>query len=451
MGFFSGKEGAPGTENIVTSIVIVVISVRMDGFELSMVGIPAIIMSVFQREGISMYCMKCGAQNSEDAKFCIKCGSRTDGSDLDNIVVSGSSKSQKKSRVWIPIVIGSGILALLCIFILAGGSSDSKKLARGNSSDANEKSFSLDEISEQCPGCRNALEAYLNLIESSKSLNSTSESIDYYCMELYYAMQHNCTAKTIRVENIPYAYQGSVGTYTGEWKGAGPYGYGTYQGSVYWSDAVSYTGEWLNGLPDGEGELYHENFKGGWDMDYKGHMTAGRRNGVGRMVEYLEDGHPPKYRIYDVTTFQNDIMCQQTQCVEYAAETGEVLYNYIMNGSDNGWVYSVAEWSANELSPSERQALEFAECAIVIGAVGYIIDSAIDPGGFDYDKADADMLDNLNSWREEKAAEEQEAISRQQEEEESYRNYCADQYDKLHAQDPSDWSLDAQYFKYNMY
>ncbi len=398
-----------------------------------------------------MYCMKCGAQNNENAKFCIKCGIRMDGSDLDNTVSSGTSKAKKKSRVWIPVVIGLGILALFFILIFARGSSDSQKKAREEGIDVNGKNFSLDKISEQCPGCKNALDKYLKLIESSKSLNSTTDSIDNCCMELYYAMQHSCTAETTKVENIPYAYQGSVGTYTGEWKGAGPSGYGTYQGSLYGSDAVSYTGAWLNGLPDGEGELYHENYKAGWDMEYKGHMTAGKRNGTGRIVEYLESGHPPKYRIYDTTTFQNDIMCQQTECVEYAAETGEVLYYYIMNGTDDGWVYSVSEWGANELSPTQRQALEFAECAIVIGAVGYIIGSAIDPGGYDYDKANSDMLDDFNLWREKKAAEEQEAIIRQQKEEESYRNYCAEQYEKLHAQDPSDWSLDAQFFKYNMY
>lgn len=406
-----------------------------------------------------MYCMKCGTQNKEEAKFCIKCGTPI-GTYRADVSLSQPQNTEtvnnSKKKKWLPVAVG--ILAIFALIMIFSGTSKkepNKKTDVGKTSDVDisvsGKGFSLDAINKQCPGCEQALNTYIDLMTEADSLNSTKESIDYLCEEKYYQMQHNCTAEVIDVEDVPYAYRGSVGTYTGQWKGAGPSGHGTYQGSIYWSDAVSYTGDWLNGLPDGEGELYIEKFKGGWDMEYKGHMTAGMRDGTGNIVEYLEVPQPAKYRIYDSTVFQNDIICQNTECVEYSAETGEILRYYIMIGNENGWVDAVSTWGANELSPSERQALDIAECAMVWGTVGYVVNGMFTNGGYDSSKVNSDMLNELNEWRANKAAEEQESIERQKQEQEKYKNYCADQYDKLHAKDPSDWSKDAQYFRRYMY
>ena len=230
------------------------------------------------------------------AKYCIKCGTQigTYSADKPQIQPQNNKTTKNpKKRKWLPVAVV--ILALFALIMMFSGTSKNgtnKKTKASKTSDGDisvsGKGFSLDVINKQCPGCEQALNTYIDLMAEADSLNSTKESIDYLCEEKYYQMQHNCTAEVIDVENVPYAYRGSLGTYTGQWKGAGPSGHGTYQGSVYWSDAVSYTGDWLNGLPDGEGELYIENFKGGWDMEYKGHMTAGKRNGDGNIVEYIE-------------------------------------------------------------------------------------------------------------------------------------------------------------------
>lgn len=398
-----------------------------------------------------MYCMKCGTQNTEEAKFCIKCGTPTGTYEIDSAQIqSQNTQSTTKRRKWLPVL--AAILLIFAIILVFSGSFNNatKKLKSHTNPDGdisiNGTGFSLDTIASQCPECENALKTYIALMSESDSLNSTKESIDSLCEDKYYQMQHTCTADVIEVENVPYAYRGSVGTYTGQWKGAGPSGYGTYKGSVYWTDAVSYTGEWQYGLPDGEGELYIEKFKGGWDMEYKGHMTAGKRNGNGYIIEYNNDSDPAKYRIYDATAFQNDVMCVETGCVQYNAETGEVLQYYRMTGTADGWVEGIS-WGPNELSPEDKQALEFAQCAIVIGAVGYLMDSS---GGYDYNKANEEMLNNLNEWRSNKESEEKASIARQEEEQEEYKHYCSYKYEQLHANDPTDWSLDAQYFKYNM-
>jgi len=388
-----------------------------------------------------MYCIKCGTQNPEGVGFCIKCGSSMDLNSGEDI------RPQKKGS---PVIAVVAILAVIIIVgvikVLTG------VIAGGQKTD--EKSFSLDAISKQCDGCEEALNVYLEMLEESKSLNSTPEIVEAYEEELSRCMRHDCSAKVIQVENIPYAYRGSVGVYSGGWQGAGPSGYGTYKGAVYWSDVVSYTGDWKYGLPDGEGELYVQEYAGGWDMEYKGQLAEGKRNGEGYLIEYyrsIGDGMPSKYRIYDKTVFQYDELARETECVQYLADTGELHSYYRMIGDGNGWVDIKQQWYANELSPEQQQLLDYAECAFVIGTIGYMVNTAIHASEEVPRKSYEEQMAELNHWREQKEAEERQAQEWREKEAEENRNFCRYKYEQLHAIDPTDSSLDAQYYEKNMY
>lgn len=412
-----------------------------------------------------MFCTKCGHELDEGAVFCTQCGTKI-GVSEDNSIdqhtakqrINTTGKATSKSGKL--VFCGVAVLALVIISAigLSKLSSSSSSVGKNNglrkSSDNTKKNgraiddrdFSLDVIETQCEGCRDALTTYIELVNNGNSISSTKESITALCQKKGKEMHHNCTADVIQVTNIPYAYRGSYGTYTGDWKGAGPVGYGEYTGAVYRTKAVSYKGEWEYGLPNGSGELYVEDCFHGWDMTYKGQMCDGMRDGTGYLYEYYYDDS--MYRIYDEATFKNDIMVTVTDCVEYDGQTGDVIrYERMIGDEATGWVNMVDSWEAGELSPEQKKALEFAECALVVGTLGYMISDSANSGGYNYDKANEDMLNELNSYREQKAQEEQEALIQQQKDEESYRKYCTDQYNKLHKQDPTDWSLDAQYFK----
>ncbi|MBO5629036.1 MAG: zinc-ribbon domain-containing protein [Aeriscardovia sp.] len=393
-----------------------------------------------------MYCTKCGNELDIDAKFCPKCGTPIDGQ------TSESNPSIPKKNVLLntkKILILSGCIAGVICLVLFG------KRLLGKGTDA--KAFSLDKINKQCDGCGDALNTYIALLDVGSEFGYYEEEMEEYSLLKYGQMQHNCTADIIEVTDIPYVYHNCYGTYTGTWQGAGPTGQGTFigKGSLY-DNIVSYKGQWAYGLPEGEGELYIQNIVNSrWDETYYGLMTAGFRHGTGHLYEYYnpQDGSMSvaKYRIYDEATFNYDIMSSVTDCGEYDAETGEILRYYRMTGADNGWVNMIASWGADELNPDEKAQLQFEASVLTVGFMTYMVGKVISPGGYDHAAGNKQMLDELNSYNTQKEADEQAALEQQQKQQESYRNYCADQYDKLHAKDSSDWSLDAQYFKANMY
>ena len=403
-----------------------------------------------------MYCRECGAQLADDAKFCWKCGKTVPtaaNSPAPSVPTEPGNATQKKSGSKKIIISVVAILGLLAAFFVFKSFGSGVATSIGTS-----KSFSLDKIHKQCNSCEYALNDYLVLLEEGNEFGFNEERLESYSYQLYNDMHHDCSATTMKVENIPYVYRGCLGTYTGQWKGAGPSGQGEFIGTNHFSDdIISYTGEWAYGLPEGEGELYIENIrKTYWNVIYKGQMYAGQRNGTGYIVEYQDSpegvAYDPRYRIYDQGTFSDDELAVVTRCQEYNAKTGELLGYYDMIGDSKGWVGAVNAWNADELSPEQRAALDAAGSALLLGAIGYIVKETISPTlSYTSDDMNKQMMSDLDNYRKQKEADEQETLARQQAEKESYRNYCADQYDKLHRQDPSDWSLDAQYFKYNMY
>lgn len=318
-----------------------------------------------------MYCMNCGAENDNQSKFCMKCGHQ-----LNSVAKDGykSAKDKRKSRnvFWIAISLVLAVtIVIISVFNLWPWSlsmgkmeSNSRTEQNGNSSDTGTSTaanVSLDEIVERCPDCGAAIETYIELLRISRDWTTSKDQIEALESQKNVQMQHFCTAEAIYVENMPYAYHGSFGFYTGDWIGAGPSGKGSYSGSIYGGSLVSYDGDWGLGLPNGNGVLYEENYLRGWDRTYIGEMKNGMRDGAGTWFEYHEDQESlnptPTYRAYDTATYSNNCLTGKTTCVEYDASTGEIRKYFYAITDDKGFPQMLQTWGAEELSPDVADAL----------------------------------------------------------------------------------------------
>lgn len=398
-----------------------------------------------------MYCRNCGAKNDDQDRFCAKCGQPLSvGIANEKPVAPVKRKSGKKYMILTSLVLVVTIVVVSVfdlwpwsvrtdnetnstqteengerVNIAAGGG---QKETVQNTARAEEQTvaatdvvtmdnFSPDAIIEQCPDCQAAMETYIATIEACQDWTTSQETIKALENQKCAQMQHFCTAPAIYVEDIPYAYHGSFGLYTGDWIGAGPAGNGTYTGTVYGSNIVSYTGGWGFGMPDGDGELYLENYFGAWDMIYTGQMKNGMRDGTGSWFEYYDDGgyHEPTFRIYDEAVYRQDQLTDWTDCVKYNAETGEILQYCKMKTDETGLPVQGEVWNPGDLTPEQEKALGIATVVAIFGVTAYLTYSAMTAGdAYDSDAGNQRMLAEVNSWREQKAAEEQDRSAKEE-------------------------------------
>lgn len=398
-----------------------------------------------------MFCRFCGTQMADDAKFCPKCGNSSGGNADKG---SGSIERQQKTsgiNMKMLITLAAIITVLLVVIVVKiisnSKTSDSYLAGSGKKSSSNERTtgddeFSYDAIVEQCSDCNEAIAAYSDLMDSACEFGYDKDELNYLTDRYSKAMHHSCNADVIEVTNVPYVYRSCLGLYTGEWKGAGPFGVGKFSGTArFTDDIISYDGEWAYGLPEGEGYLYIQNFAdSSWDLNYSGSFHAGMRNGTGYIYEYNKGGfNGPMYRIYDVATFENDIMTSTTDVEQYDADTKELLYSLRVTGEDSGWIIELDYWGANELDPEQRKMLEFAECALVGATAAAIIRSAYK--GFtykyDYDAANQQMQKELDIYNAEKEKAEQEMHEQMKRDAAEKANHYADEYNKaINTNDP---------------
>lgn len=389
-----------------------------------------------------MYCMNCGTKNGDQAKFCVKCGQQL----TDNVIIEkkpnpARKKSKSKSMVLISLVLVVAIV-IVTVFNLRHGSKEQEGRQASSSDGAiTFEDFSLDAIAEQCPDCKAAIETYIATLEASQDWTTAKEELEALEEQKCAQMQHFCTAQAIYVEDIPYAYRGSFGSYTGDWIGAGPSGQGTYIGTVYGTNIVSYTGGWGFGVPNGEGELYLENYLGDWDMTYTGQMKNGMRDGTGSWFEY-SDGNEykaPSFRIYDDAVYSQDQLTEWTECVKYDADTGDILEYCMMITDEAGLPLMGDSWGPNDLSPEEEKALGIATVVASFGIMAYLTYSAVTVENIhDSDAGNQSMLADVNSWRERKAAEEQERLEEEEKRQAEIRQENRDICDELEAAGKTD-------------
>lgn len=391
-----------------------------------------------------MYCMNCGAPNNDGAKFCVKCGQPMDVTPQAVSIEKATAQPHQKQhskRYKQAIFVAIAIIAIIF--------ATTKIIGKNNET----KGFSLDAIVKQCPDCLPAIETYLALTKSFNSLYATEDDINTLVMQLSQQMRHKCTANVMQVESIPYAYNGSTGFYTGEWCGAGPTGNGIYNGAVFGKRPVVYEGDWGFGLPNGEGQLYIQDYMDAWDLTYTGEFKNGVRDGEGIWFEnYDSPYHPHLFRVYDKAIYSNNQLTNWVNCTEYNAETQEIQKYYKMSTDERGYPIAGAIWGANEPSPEVKAMQDQAFNALLLGVTVYITGSMIksafssDDNPFYNPNANPNSPEALNSWREQKAQQQAEYDARKAKEAEDYRYYCSVKKDEC-----IPGSLDWQYFDANSY
>ena len=197
-----------------------------------------------------------------------------------------------------------------------------------------------------------------------------------------------------------------------------------------------------------------ENFvDSGWDMTYMGTMKDGLRDGKGYFYEYhsnvgINAGNGyHKCIMYDETAFQKDIIQGVTKCEQYDADTGKLEYYYEMIGAENGRAYMVKQKEAGE---GFRKAVEFGATVITVALAAYLAKKVIDSSGnsgFDYEKADMEMFNELNAYR---ARQDAESLAREQAEREAKAQYYEDMYYESLKTDPQAKQYTTQMYEYNM-
>ena len=341
-----------------------------------------------------MYCMNCGANNNEDAAFCIQCGKQL------GTFVPQNEKQKKKSKGLFVVLISA---VLICAIVIASvfdlwpwsrGTNDTAKTnpydrVQNTGQVAAEQgaengvvtfeNFYLSEIVAQCPDCQPAIDTYIELLQASQDWRTSKEELEALAELKCEQMQHFCTAEAIYVEDIPYSFRGSFGLYTGDWIGAGPAGKGSYFGTVYDENVVSYTGEWGFGMPNGAGELYVERWFGNWDMTYRGYVKNGKRDGPGSLSDYSDGGgyREPLFRIFDEAVYVQDQLTEWIDCVEYNANTGDIMQYCKMKMDETGAPVMGEVWGANDLSPEQMEALGIATVVISFGLMAYLVYGAV--------------------------------------------------------------------------
>ena len=403
-----------------------------------------------------MYCMNCGTKNNDQSKFCIKCGQQL----TENVVAEKKTNPAKRKTKTLMVLVSLVLVATIFIATIfelwpwstkadkevndiRAGMDDIQKGEQGASNNGviTFENFSLNAIAEQCPDCQAAVKTYIEMLKVSQDWMTSKEEIEVLENQKCAQMQHFCTANSIYVENIPYAFHGSFGLYTGDWIGAGPSGKGTYTGTVYDTNLVTYTGDWGFGLPNGEGQLYLENYLGNWDMTYTGEMKNGMRDGVGSWFEYCDDGyHEAKFRVYDTATYSQDKLTQFIDCAEYYADTGEIYQYCKMSTDELGRPVQGKKWGPDELRPEMENALGIAGALCIVGVTAYmtgeLVKSVTDPHYADSvykGQTREEQSAELNQYFDQKKAEEQERMKREEKKMERNKAIAWDEMKKLEA------------------
>jgi len=332
-----------------------------------------------------MFCSKCGKEISDQDKFCSYCGALVTTNEAPTESVQKKKSGFKLVYLLIPMMLIIIAQLVVVVVLLQNSPANSNVSDKKGQNTASKKGAESDESSEglffadaveKCSSCEAAITSLIEMQEHIGSFGYNETEVKKCSEQKYQDMHHDCKADIINVVDYPYTYRCAYGYYTGQWQGAGPVGQGSFIGTEPISDRyVSYTGEWKYGLPEGTGKLEISPFMGGWNQFYSGEMKAGMKNGTGVLYEEAnlkQTGSDwlKRYRLYEETTFEDDVMTQVTYAEEYSMETNEVVRYFEMIGNEeSGWVDIVSTWEAGELSPDERAIVEK---AVFVGVAVFV-------------------------------------------------------------------------------
>lgn len=329
---------------------------------------------------------------------------------------SPSGKKKGKGLIWIPIA--SVVLVAFVVLLVISCINYAKSMGFGSSTNTNPsvestiasqketkevKSYDMvpyDEASQKCPGCEEARKDYNSIIKAYSKIHEGDPDANLYfdaaeeLKDRFYAeLDHNCKAETIMVAEVPYILWNYEGIYTGEWKGNGPCGKGTFAGNyISAPNTVGdkadsfyyYSGDWEHGLPNGTGEYWQENSRGTVDTYYIGGVKDGKRNGRGQMIEYYfydpydrgfylpmveaqyfkgED----TYLCFAEAEYSNDALVSETNVELYdntddnrLRGTGKVVWNYESN------IFTYTQYERNL---TDKEILQNVATGIIAAAV----------------------------------------------------------------------------------
>ena len=255
-----------------------------------------------------------------------------------------------------------------------------------------------DDITKKCLGCEKAAKYYNSIIKAYDRILAEDIDAEYYLnaadevkQRFYDAMHHDCMADTIIVEEVPYILWNYEGIYSGEWKGNGPCGKGTFVGKYVSVSFISdrkddkfyyYNGDWEYGFPNGIGEYWQEDGHGTGEVYYVGGVKDGKRNGKGLMIEYFSGEYKVMNLPMEELRYYRDedvVFCfHETEYKDDAmvSETGVEIYNNDEKNTLRGagkvkWDYDTNSYTYIEYERriTDKEILEMVLGGIIV--VGY--------------------------------------------------------------------------------
>lgn len=139
-----------------------------------------------------MFCNNCGKEITKDSRFCINCGAKVDGETIISNPLSYTSGSdsisdtnnpKKKSRVWIPIAIGSAATAIIAAVVLVLMFNGVFKLRRDNPKNNNNQSIKNENINQDNDQKNKILST--EEIDSENKSNTNNSKDDEITQEIY--------------------------------------------------------------------------------------------------------------------------------------------------------------------------------------------------------------------------------------------------------------------------
>lgn len=320
------------------------------------------------------------------------------------------------------------------------------------------KEMSFDTIACQCSECEKSLKYLAGITKAFNYIHNDGnkkqlylEAADEAQQKFHSSLRHNCSAEVINVENIPYMINHYFGMYTGQWKGAGPCGKGTFVGfdkadNLYHATSYTYTGEWNYGLPNGTGDSYEEAGFGGNYTYYHGGMVDGKRCGTGSMCQEIAGYN----RYYNETSWYNDNLAVETDVAEYDSHTGE-LYCFGTMIADQDYVsytkYTYAKDAADKRNAVFGIVATVGACMLLSPIIDGALDTVFPTPTLSTDEEQQAMLEQ---WRSEEARRVADIEEAQERAANDYRDYA---YSKMKDCEKAGdtYSLDYQYWSANAY
>ncbi|MBR1592152.1 MAG: hypothetical protein IJ666_03995 [Ruminococcus sp.] len=371
-------------------------------------------------------------------------------------------------KIFSAAVVCSLTLNMLGGSILTGSAYESTKTV--SSTNASYLSYATVPTTAniKCESCQSILKYRSALYDITTQLANDPKNQELlnkrsdYEKKINSLLSHECSEKTVYVENYPYVLHNFYGTYTGDWKGGSPDGSGNFVGfSVKDTSAFDSTkqvtnktyckythnGNWLNGRRDGVGQYIMENISTEipkstgketitkyTSTSYNGEFKDNYMSGKGYETQVLSNGD---YIIFGEGTYKDNSL-QGTIAFEKYNSSDKLIQSGTAKEDENGKKVIVTE--------NKSQSSTLLKGALIAGAViggaaliGSIFsDDSDSSDSYSASSADRDAReywDNYHAEQAEKKRKEQEEIDEQNRKQQQYEDDQYHYYQKTYGDD----------------